>query len=260
MAPAQFDLVLMQARLLQQLQRIPEAVERFERAASIDPGRASEALVKLGNVYFETQEYARAIAVLERAVRANDRSAEAHLLLGRAHARLVEEPGHAEKAVEHLIRSGMLHSAYYYPWLSAGPPVQRMGAVPEAAACYRRAIDGESPSDGAYIQLARLLQLMRRLEERRLILKLYAVRQGYDLKRARLEHYSQNELGNANVQFEMGDLLLRSGRPLNAFPHLLRAAAVRPGWKQAQARLADVCALLDYDDLREQSERAAGAE
>jgi hypothetical protein len=134
-----------------------------------------------------------------------------------------------------------------------------MGAVPEAAACFRRAIDGESASDGAYVQLARLLQQSGRPAERRLALKLYAARQGYDLKRSKLEHQSQNDMGNAQLQFEMGNLLLSSGRAANAFPHLLRAASVRPGWKAAQRRLADACALLDYDDLREQAERAASA-
>jgi hypothetical protein len=34
---------------------------------------------------------------------------------------------------------------------------------------------------------------------------------------------------------------------------------MRPEWRAAHARLADVCAVLGFDDLREEAEHAAGA-
>ena len=56
----------------------------------------------------------------------------------------------------------------------------------------------------------------------------------------------------------LGDAL---GEPLRPIDQMRRdvdhAASLRPHGKQAQLRLADVCALLDYVDLWQQAERAA---
>jgi len=52
-------------------------------------------------------------------------------------------------------------------------------------------------------------------------------------------------------------LQLREGHPDQALPELLAAAGLRPGWKAAPAWLADACALLGFEDIRVEVERAA---
>ncbi len=93
--------------------------------------------------------------------------------------------------------------------------------------------------------------------ERRLILRMYAATRDHDLKRTGLEKETREHPQDAERRYALGDLLLREGRPRMALPELLAAAGQRPGWKQAWARLADACALLDYDHLRAEAERGA---
>jgi tetratricopeptide (TPR) repeat protein len=145
---------------------------------------------------------------------------------------------------------------YSRPWMAAAAVLQRMGYLAEAAACLRRAIGGECQSDAPYVRLAELLQLQGRLPERGLVLRQYAGFRDHDLTRTGLEKETRDNPKVAKRRYALGDLLLREGRPAAALPELLAAAGMRPKWPQAQARLADVCALLGYDDLREEAERA----
>src|SRR5260370_17838460 len=124
-----------------------------------------------------------------------------------------------------------------------------MGYPAEGAACLRRAIGGECQSDAPYVRLAELLQLQGRLPERGLVLRQYAAFRDHDLIRTKLEKETRDNPKDAARRYTLGDLLLREGRPEQALPELLAAAAIRPTWKQAQSRLADACALLGYDPL-----------
>jgi hypothetical protein len=93
--------------------------------------------------------------------------------------------------------------------------------------------------------------------ERRLVMQQFAAVRDHDLTRTGLEKGTRDLPKDAEKRYAFGDLLLREGRPDQALPELLLAAGLRPGWKKAHARLADVCALMGYDDLREEAERAA---
>ena len=78
----------------------------------------------------------------------------------------------------------------------------------------------------------------------------------HDLRRTGLEKQTRDDPKDAPRRFALGDLLLREGHPDKALPELLAAAGLRPGWKAPAARHADACALLDFDDLRAEAERA----
>lgn len=62
---------------------------------------------------------------------------------------------------------------------------------------------------------------------------------------------------DASVRFALGDRMLRDGRAREAFDELHQAVALRPGWKEAEIRYADACALLEYEDLQRDAELAA---
>jgi tetratricopeptide (TPR) repeat protein len=255
--PGSMDVGLLKARLLLHLERVPEVIQALTGAAALDAKRANEPLGNLGTVFYDSQQYDRAIPTLERAVQLEDADAHSHFYLGRIYARRLEEPGRAEEALDHLLRAARLQPDYSRPWMEAAAVLQRMGDLPEAAACLRRAIDGESQSDAPYVRLAQLLQLQGRLPERELVLRQYAAIRDHDLTRTGLEKQTRDNPRDVKRRFALGDLLLREGRPEKALPELLAAAGMRPGWKQAQLRLADTCALLGYDDLRQEAERAA---
>jgi tetratricopeptide (TPR) repeat protein len=257
--PDDMDVRLLKAKLLLQMERIADVTRELRAAAELDPKRANEPLGNLGTVYFDSQQFDRAVPVLEQAVQLEDADAHAHFYLGRICARRLEEPQQAEKALSHLLRAAQMQPDYSRPWMTAATVLQRMGHPSEAAACLRRAIAGECQSDAPYIRLGQLLQLQQRHAERRLILKQYAAIRDHDLTRTGLEKQTRDNPKDAARRYALGDLLLREGRPEQALPELLAAAGMRPGWKEARARLADVCAVLGYDDLREEAENPHGA-
>jgi tetratricopeptide (TPR) repeat protein len=255
-APGNLDVSLLKAQLLLHLERVPAVIRELEAAAALDPRRANEPLGNLGTVYFDSQQYDRAIPPLERAVQIEDADAHSHFYLGRIYAREQEEPGRAEKALIHLLRAAQLQPDYSRPWMAAASVLQRMGTLPEAAACLRRAIAGESASDAPYVRLGQLLQRQGRFPERRLILQRYAAIRDHDLTRTTLEKQTRDNPKDADRRYALGELLLREGQPEKALPELLVAAGRRPAWRQARLRLADVCALLGFDDMREEAEGA----
>lgn len=255
--PTDMDVRLLKAKLLLHMERVADVTRELRAAAALAPERASEPLGNLGTVYFDSQQFDRAVPVLEKAVQIEDADAHAHFYLGRICARRLEEPQQAEKALYHLLRAAQMQPDYSRPWMTAATVLERMGYPSEAAACLRRAIAGECQSDAPYVRLGQLLQLEGRHAEQRLILKQYAAVRDHDLTRTGLEKQTRDDPRDAARRYALGDLLLREGRPEQALPELLAAAGMRPGWRAVHARLADVCALLGYDDLREEAEHAA---
>jgi tetratricopeptide (TPR) repeat protein len=256
--PGNLDVRLFRAKLLLSLERVPAVVRELEAAAALDPKRANEPLGNLGTVFFDSQQYDRAQPLLERAVQAEESDAHSQFYLGRTLARRSEEPGQAEKAVHHLLRAAQLQPDYSRPWMEVASVLQRLDHLPEAAASLRRAIGGDPSSDAPYLRLAQLLQRQGRVAERRLILRRYALVRDHDLRRTGLEKETRDHPKDAERRYALGDLLLQEGRPEKALTELLAAAGLRPGWSDARNRLADACALLGYDDMREDAERKGG--
>jgi tetratricopeptide (TPR) repeat protein len=251
------DVHLLEAKLLLHLERVPDVIRELSAAAKLDPKRANEPLGNLGTVFYDSQQFDRAIPVLEQAVQREDGDAHSHFYLGRTYARQVEDPARAEKALYHLLRAARMQPDFSRPWMAAAAVLQRMGYLAEAAACLRHAIAGECQSDAPYVRLGQLLQLQGRLPERRLILQQYGATRDHDLRRTGLEKQTRDDPKDAARRFALGDMLLREGHPDKALPELLAATGLRPGWKAAAARLADACALLDFDDMRAEAEREA---
>jgi tetratricopeptide (TPR) repeat protein len=259
-APDSLEIRLLKAKLLLLLERTGDVVRELEAATALDPRRANEPLGNLGTVYFDSQQYDRALPVLERAVQIERADAHSQFYLGRTYARRIEEPGQAEKAVEHLLRAAMLQPDYARPWFNTASVLQRMGYPTEAAACLRRAIAGDPASDAPYPLLAQILQVQGRSDERRLVLRQFAAVRGHDLQRTGLEKETRDHPGDAARRFALGDLLLREGRPRQALPELLVATGRRPEQKAWWSRLADACALLGFDDLRQEAEGRSGGQ
>jgi tetratricopeptide (TPR) repeat protein len=267
-APRHLDVRLMKAKLLLDLERPDDVIRELTAAAEIDPRRANEPLGNLGTVYFDSQQYDRAVPVLEAAVSREEGDAHSHFYLGRTHARHAEEPARAEAAVRHLVRAARMQPDYSRPWMAAASVLQRMGYPAEAASCLRRAIGGDFRSDAPYVPLGQILQRQGRNTERKWLLKRYAATRDHDLMRTGLEKETREKPADAKRRFALGELLLREGRPQKAFPELLAAAGMRPSAidrtqrgsehaRDAHERLAAACALLGFDDLRADAERVA---
>jgi Flp pilus assembly protein TadD len=243
---------------LNRLDRFSEQASALEAAAAMDPSRAGEAQRNLGKMYYETRQFDQVVPVLERAVQASETDTEAHRFLGLADALHPDDPVRAERAVRHLLRAAALDPTDSVQWTTAGSLLQRLGYPREAAACYRRAIAGDSVAEAPYVALAQALQREGRPVEARLLLKLYRERRDLHARRRQLENRVNANRRDAVAHYALGDLLLRTDSYRNAYPYLLIAASLRPRWGSAQLRLADVCALLDYVDLWQAAERAAG--
>src|SRR5262249_11887948 len=158
-APGNLEIRLLKAKLLLFLERTGDVVRELEAAAALDPRRANEPLGNLGTVYFDSQQYDRALPPLERAVQIEPADAHSQFYLRRASAGRMEEPGQAETAVEHLLRAALLQPDYARPWFTTASALQRMGDPAGAAACLRRAIAGDPRSDAPYPLLAQILQV-----------------------------------------------------------------------------------------------------
>lgn len=256
-SPQDVEASLLKAAVLGRLERIPEEEKQLEAAAAIAGTRGNEPLGNLGRIYYDSQQFDRAIGTLERALKIDGGDAFSHLYLGLTYARRTEDPRHAALAVEHLLFAAQRQPDNFYPWVNAGSVLQGMKALPEAAACYRRALDGEVRYDGAYLSLALTLQRLGRTAENALMMRLYARTRSTDRTRQELENGAKTHPGDAVAHFRLGDRKLLDGRPKEALGELLVSAALDPSRKETQARIADVCAVLDFDDLLEEAARAA---
>jgi tetratricopeptide (TPR) repeat protein len=259
LAPDHLETRLLKAKLLLHQERAGDVERELLAAAEIAPARANEPLGNLGTVYYDSQQFDRAVPVLQRALRCEENDAHSHYYLGRTYVRRDDDREQALQAVHHLLRAAQMQPDFSRPWMTAAAALQRLEYPAEAAACLRRAIAGESQSDAPYVKLAQLLQTEGRSAERRWLLQRYAAVRDHDLTRTGLEKETRDNPRDAERRFRLGDLLLREGRPEKALPELLAATGLRPEWRAAQDRLADVCALLGYDELREAAAAAATA-
>lgn len=255
--PRDLDRSLLKAAVLGRLERVADEQRELTAAAEWAGKRANEPLGNLGKVLYNSQQFDAAIPALERALKVDDGDSFAHLYLGLTYARRPEDRGQAALAVQHLLRAAAIQRDYHYPWVNAGSTLLGMGADSEAAACYRRAIDGDPRWDAPYLALSQIYQRQGLTGERKFILKLYGRVRETDQRRQETETKAKAATATADDHFALGDRSLRDGRPKEALAELLVAVAQRPGWKQAQGRVADACALLDFDAMREEAESAA---
>ncbi len=247
--PSDPDLAFARADALNQLDRFTDQAQLLESMADRSPERAAAALRALGRMYHETRQFDLVVPVLERALQRGDADAEAHRLLGLTEALHAEEPARAARALSHLLRAAALDPANGVQWTAAGALLERLDHQSEAAACYRRGILGESGAEAPYVALARVLQRESRPAEAALLLKFYRERREVSRRRRQEENRIAIHRADATAHLAMGDLVLRHDSFRAAYPYLLIAASLRPHWQPAQARLADVCALLDYADM-----------
>ena len=255
--PGNVDVALLKAAILGRLERVQEQAATLEHAATLDPARANEAWGNLGKSLYESQQFDRATVTLKRAVDAEPGDALAHMYLGLTYARHTEDPEQGRAAVRHLLQAAQDTPAYHYPWMNAGSVLQTLNLPAEAAATYRAAIHGDNRWEGPYLSLAQVLQRQGRVRERELVLRLYGQARELEALRVRLENAVKARRADPAAHLELGDRLLRDGRTGEALRELLLAASLRPGWKAAQARLADACALLGYEDLYRAAQQAA---
>lgn len=248
---------LLRADLLGRLARSEEQARMLEAVAAEHPESAVHALRALGDLHFGLARYAAAEAAYERALRAAPDDSESHRQLGACYARTIEEPGAADQALFHLARAAGSNPADDQAWMLLGPVLQRIGRQGEAAACYRRAIIAGKRREMPYLYLARSLERQGRRAEAEWVLRRYRRVRAETVREMELDREAEFHPRDAARRFAWGDFLLHRGQPLEALPELLAATALKPDRKEPQTRLADACALLGFDDMMQEAERAA---
>jgi predicted TPR repeat methyltransferase len=127
--------LLGQAVRLHQQGRLDEAQASYRRVLDADP-RQFDALHLLGVIERQRGHAARAVELIEDALRIDPRQARAHCNLGAA----LQDLGRTEDALASYEAALRLDPAYALAWDNRGNTLRRLGRLPEALDSYERAL------------------------------------------------------------------------------------------------------------------------
>ena len=247
-----------------------EDLLRGELAKGVPPGLA---YFRMGRLYFDHDEWARAASNLEKSIQAQEANDQAHLLLGLAYREL-KKPGRAE---EEFSRAAALNpassvNAYFagqqllmgmkyeaaLPYLytavrldprnasayhALGMAQVHLGNYGLAEVYYRKAVDALGDSDsaelGPFLDLAFILLLGHDPAKVEDALKL-------------AEHAANLQPHSGAAHYLVGKALMKMGRVKEAAPELEKATKLDPEDSKAHFQLA-----LAYDQLGEKEKASA---
>ncbi len=231
------------------------ALHEFDRAEQLltgllpPGGKAAPAYFRMGQLYFEHEEWARAAGFLQKSLRLANQNDQAHLLLGLAWRKL-EKPedaelelleaakenprsavnaylaghqllimGKSEAALPYLYKTIELNPHRSDAFRALGMAQAHLGNYGLAESYYRKAIEGSSdpnpPDPATYIDLAFLLLLGHD-----------PVKVADGLKYA--QRAAQFEPSSADAHYLVGKALMKLGRVKEAVRELLQAAKLNP--------------------------------
>lgn len=186
-----------------------EKLEAFTTEHPDDP----KGWVVLGLAYWDRDDYARARAAFERAVKVGPGSAEAHNWLGVALAEKADLPG----AAAEFRKAIALDPEYGRAYSNLGSTLAQSGDYAEAVKVFRKALSLEPNSIGAHLNLGT------------------ALRETGDLDGA-LEHLrrvADADPNNPSVHYEVGQALRQSGNLAGAITEFERALELDPEMREA---------------------------
>jgi tetratricopeptide (TPR) repeat protein len=247
-----------------------EGLLRGELAKGVPPGLA---YFRMGRLYFDHDEWARAASNLEKSIQAQEANDQAHLLLGLAYREL-KKPDQAEEEFSRAaalnpassvnayfagqqLLMGMKYEAalpYFYTavrldprnasaYRALGIAQVHLGNYGLAESYYRKAVDALGDSDsaepGPFLDLAFILLLGHDPAKVEEALKLAE-------RAAKLQPHS------GAAHYLVGKALMKMGRVKEAAPELEKATKLDPEDSKAHFQLA-----LAYDQLGEKEKASA---
>jgi len=207
-------------------------------------------LVLLGLAYWDRNDYPRALAAFERAVKVGPQSAEAHNWLGVALSGKADLPG----AIAAFRKAVALDPQYGRAYSNLGSALAQSGDYAEAVQVFEQALAMEPNSLGAHMNLG------------------MALREKGDLEAAlvHLRRVAAADPDNAGIQFELGQTLRQSGDFAAAVAAFERAIEINPELREgyyalgttlkqqsASARTPGAPATSPADDLYRRAQEAA---
>jgi tetratricopeptide (TPR) repeat protein len=145
---------------MQELGRVPEAMDLFQQALRIDPDSAT-AHVDLGNALLAQGRLNDAIRHYEKALRIRPDYPEAHIDLGG----VLLQAGKIQEAIEQYKQALRLNPDYAEAHSNLGAIFQRMGKLPEAVAQYELALRINPDYAEAHFNLGLALERLGRTPE-----------------------------------------------------------------------------------------------
>jgi len=138
---------------LHQQGKLDEAQLHYETVLRADP-KNFDALHLLGVIAHQRQNHPAAIALLDRAIHHNPRSALAHLNRGNTR----REMGDIQQAITDYERAISIQPRYAEAYVNLGIALQESQQPDRALSCYRKAIDLKPDFAEAYFALGNALQ------------------------------------------------------------------------------------------------------
>ena len=138
---------------LHQQGKLDEAQLHYETVLRADP-KNFDALHLLGVIAHQRQNHPAAIALLDRAIHHNPRSALAHLNRGNTR----REMGDIQQAITDYERAISIQPGYAEAYVNLGIALQESQQPDQALTCYRKAIDLKPDFAEAYFALGNALQ------------------------------------------------------------------------------------------------------
>lgn len=107
--PKDYDAQVAAARVFYKIERFAEAVEYLERAYAVNPTEIAKqgALGFIGQYYFDQKKYNEAEEWLHKAVEADPKDAEAHVMLAKTFMK--RQPAQPDKAIQDLQKATQLN-------------------------------------------------------------------------------------------------------------------------------------------------------
>ena len=235
---------------LQELGKIPEAVELFQRTLRINPDFA-DAHLKLGDIFLQEGNVRDAIGHYEQVLRIDNDSAVAHFDLGLALMELGKQPEAAEQ-YEQALR---IRPDFAEAHLNLGVALEKLGRTVDAIGHYEEALRIKSDYLEAHLDLGTSLFTLGRVQDaithykEALQIKPDYVQAHYNLGLAlervghtpdAIGHYEEALRIKSNypeAHLELGAALFTQDRVQDAITHYEEALQIRPDYVQAHYNL-----------------------
>jgi O-antigen biosynthesis protein len=261
-----------QGRLQPSKISIEDKLRQYQQAAAQQPNSAPIKF-ELGQLYFETRQWQKAIAAYQQAIQLNSQEAQYHLHLGRAwtqvnnheQANLAYYEGFSLKPEA---ASGKSHYLL-------GEKLLQQNCGEKAIACYRRAISSQPDLIEAYWRLGEILARIGKYQEAEafcrqglkvcppqacsyfLLGKVLYQQQKWQPALDCYQKAVELEPNNAEIQHNLGEVFTREQKWQNAVSAYQRAIALRPNHSWSHNNLGDALLKLEQWQLAATSYRQA---
>lgn len=194
------------------LQDATGALESYLGAASLDPTDA-QPLVEIGQMYLATGKPSKAIRQFERAKKVNPRYPRIYYYLGQAYLQM----GNAKSALEAALKERQKNPMIADSYMLAADSYRKLKKYNQAISEYQQAVQRRPQSAEIYVKLAICYRLIGNL----------------DVAEQMLSTAQSKESGYPDIYKEIGAILEKKGKALEAIEAYRRYLSLKPNAKDA---------------------------